>query len=85
MLEELEQKKANKCKWEEKKSRSEKKVLLKQLIEESDDDVKVISNVGNNNFNDDSSEPDVDMETGSINYNFKMFFIFLLELLSILY
>ena len=59
--------------------------MLKQLIEESDDDVKVISNVGNNNFNDDSSELDVDMETGSINYNFKMFFIFLLELLPILY
>ena len=76
MLEELEWKKANKCKWEEKKSRSENKVLLKQLIEESDDDVKVTSKVGGNNFNDDSSEPDDEIETGSISYNFKNVFYF---------
>ena len=60
-----------------KKSRSGKKVSLKQLIEQSDDDVEVISNVGGNNFNDDSSEPDDEMETGSINDNFKNVFYFL--------
>ena len=45
MLEELEQRKANKPKWEEKKSRSEK-ISKKQLIEESVNDGEVISNIG---------------------------------------
>ena len=50
MLEELEQRKANKPKWEEKKSRSEKKISKKQLIEESVNDGEVISNVGGENL-----------------------------------
>ena len=55
-----------------KKSRSEKKVSTKQLIEESDDDVdEVISNVRGNNSTDDLSEQDDEMETGSINDNFR--------------
>ena len=58
-----------KRKWEEKKSRSERKVLKKQLKEESDDNDIVISNIGGNNSTDDLSEPDDEMETGSINDN----------------
>ena len=58
-----------------KKSRSEKKVLTKQLIEESDDD-EVISNIRGNNFTDSLSEPDDEMETGSINDNFRNAFYF---------
>ena len=54
-----------------KKSRSEKKFLKKQLIEEYDDDDEVISNVRGNNFTDNLSEPDDEMETGSINDNFR--------------
>ena len=65
-----------KCKQEEKKSRSEGKVLKKQLIEESDDDDAVIRNVGGNNSTDDLSEPDDEMETGSINDNFRNAFYF---------
>ena len=49
MLEELEQRKANKPKWEEKKSRSEK-ISKKQLIEESVNDGEVISNIGGRKF-----------------------------------
>ena len=58
-----------------KKSRSEKKVLTKQLIEESDDD-EVISNIRGNNYTEDLSEPDDEMETGSINDNFRNAFYF---------
>ena len=58
-----------------KKSRSEKKVWTKQLIEESDDD-EVISNIRGNNFTDSLSEPDDEMETGSINDNFRNVFYF---------
>ena len=64
-----------KCKHEEKKSRSEKKVSTKQLIEESDDD-EVISNIRGNNYTEDLSEPDDEMETGSINDNFRNAFYF---------
>ena len=71
-----ERKEANKHKWEEKKSRSEKKVSKKQLIEESDDDDEVISNVGGNNSSDDLSEPNDEMEAGSINDNFRNTFYF---------
>ena len=74
-----------KHKWEGKKSRSEKKVSTKQLIEESDDDDEVISNVGGNNSTDDLSEPDDEMETGSINDNSGMLIILPLELISILF
>ena len=74
MLEELKRKETNKRKWEEKKSRSEKKVSKKQLIEESDDDDKVISHVEDKNSTYNSSEPDDEMETGSINGNFKNIF-----------
>ena len=60
-----------------KKSRSEKKFLKKQLIEEyDDDDDEVISNVRGNNFTDNLSEPDDEMETGSINDNFRNAFYF---------
>ena len=55
-----------------KKSRSEKKVLTKQLI----DDDEVISNIRGNNFTDSLSEPDDEMETGSINDNFRNVFYF---------
>ena len=65
-----------KCKQEEKKSRSERKVLKNQLIEEPDDDDAVISNVGGNNSTDDLSELDDEMETGSINDNFSNAFYF---------
>ena len=58
-----------------KKSRSEKKVSTKQLIEESDDD-EVISNIRGNNYTEDLSEPDDEMETGSINDNFRNAFYF---------
>ena len=54
-----------------KKSGSESKVSKKQLIEESYDDDEVISNVGGNNSTDDLSESDDEMETGSINDNFR--------------
>ena len=65
-----------KHKWEGKKSRSEKKVSTKQLIEESDDDDEVISNVRGNNSTDNLSEQDDEMETGSINDNFRKTFYF---------
>ena len=72
MLEEPEQKEANKRK-QEKKSRSEKKVSKKQLIEKSDDE-EVISNLEDNNPTDNSSEPNNEMMTGSINGNFNNVF-----------
>ena len=58
-----------------KKSKSEK-VSTKQLIEESDDDDEVISNVRGNNSTDNLSEQDDEMETGSINDNFRKTFYF---------
>ena len=67
---------SNKRKQEEKKSWSERKVSKKQLIEESNDNDEVISNVGGNNFTDDLSDPDDEMATGSINDNFKNAFYF---------
>ena len=60
----------------EKKSRSEKKVLTKQLIEKSDDDDQVISNIGGNNCTEDLSELDDEVETGNINDNFRNAFYF---------
>ena len=59
-----------------KKSRSEKKVSTKQLTEVSDDDDEVISYVGDNNSTDNLSELDDEMETGSINDNFRNVFYF---------
>ena len=59
-----------------KKSRLEKKVSTKQLIEEPDDSDEVINNVGGNNFTDDLSELDDEIETGSINDNFRNAFYF---------
>ena len=67
---------SNKRKQEGKKSWSERKVSKKQLIEESNDNDEVISNVGGNNFTDDLSDPDDEMATGSINDNFKNAFYF---------
>ena len=46
------------------------------MIEESDDNDAVIGNVGGNNSTDDLSEPDDEMETGSINDNFRNAFYF---------
>ena len=46
------------------------------MIEESDDDDEVIRNVGGNNSTDDLSQPDDEMETGSINDNFRNAFYF---------
>ena len=57
-----------------KKSRAERKVLKKQLIEDSDDDDSVISNFEGNNSTDYLSELDDEMETGSINDNFRNVF-----------
>ena len=59
-----------------KKSRLEKKVLIKQLIEESGDDDEVITNVWDNNSTDDLSELNDEMETGSINDKFRNAFYF---------
>ena len=61
---------------EGRKSRSEKKVLTKQKIEELDDDDEVIRNIRGNNSTEDLSEPDDEMETGSINDNFRNAFYF---------
>ena len=58
------------------KSRSEKNVLKKQLIEDSDDDDELISNVGGNNSIDDLLEQADEMETGSNNDNFRNAFYF---------
>ena len=60
----------------EKKSRSEKKVLAKQLIEESDDNDEVISNVRGNNSTDNLSELDDEMGAGRINDNSRNAFYF---------
>ena len=46
------------------------------MIEESNDDDEVISNVGDNNSTNDLSEPDDEVETGSINVNFRNAFYF---------
>ena len=46
------------------------------MIEESDDNDEVISYVGDNNSTDNLSEPDDEMETGSINDNFRNVFYF---------
>ena len=46
------------------------------MIEGSDDNDEVISNVGGNNSTDDLSESDDEMETGSINDNFRNAFYF---------
>ena len=55
---------------------SEKNVSKKQLVEESDDNDEVISNIGGSNSTDNLSEPDDEMETGSINDNFRNAFYF---------
>ena len=47
-----------------------------QLIEEPDDNDEVISYVGDNNSTDNLSEPGDEMETGSINDNFRNAFHF---------
>ena len=59
-----------------KKSRSEKNISTRQLIEESGYDNEVIGNVGGNDSTDDLSEPDDEMKTGSINDNFRNAFYF---------
>ena len=41
------------------------------MVEESDEDDEVISNVGSNNSTDNLSELDDEMETGSITDNFR--------------
>ena len=50
--------------------------MTKQLIEESDDDDQVISNIGGNNSTEDLSELDDEVETGNINDNFRNAFYF---------
>ena len=59
--------------------------FYKRKWEESDDNDTIISNVGGNNSTDDLSEPDDEMETGSINDNSGMLIILPLELISILF
>ena len=46
------------------------------MIEESDEDDEVIRNVEGNNSTGDLSQPDDEMETGSINDNFRNAFYF---------
>ena len=46
------------------------------MVEEWDDNDEVISNIGGSNSTDDLSEPDDEMETGSINDNFRNAFYF---------
>ena len=46
------------------------------MVEESDEDDEVISNVGSNNSTDNLSELDDEMETGSITDNFRNAFYF---------
>ena len=75
----------NKSKQEEKKSRSERKVSKKQLIEESDNDDALISNVGGNNSTDDFSERMMKWRLGTLMIISGMLFILLLELTSILF
>ena len=50
--------------------------MTKQLIEESGDNDEVISNVGGSNSTDNLSEPDDEIETGSINDNSRNAFYF---------
>ena len=50
--------------------------MKKQFIVKSDDDDEVITNIGGNNSTDNLSEPDDEMETGSINDNFRNAFYF---------
>ena len=50
--------------------------MTKQLIEESGDDDELISNVGGNNSTDNLSASDDEMETGSIDHNFRNAFYF---------
>ena len=52
------------------------------MTEESDDNDSVISNVAGNNSTDDLSEPDDEMETESINDNFRNAFFFLINKLA---
>ena len=59
-----------------KKIQVRKEVLKKQLIEESDDDDAVISNIRGNNSTDNLLELDDEMQTGSINDNFRNAFYF---------
>ena len=46
------------------------------MLEESDDNDAVISNIGGNNYTGNLSEPDDEMETGSINNNYRCAFYF---------
>ena len=55
------------------------------MIEDSDDNYKVIGNIGDNNSTDNSSKSDDEMETGSINDNCKNVFIVPVKLISILF
>ena len=55
------------------------------MIVESDDNDEVISNIGGNNSSEDLSELDDEMDTGSINDNFRNAFYFTLELISIFF
>ena len=50
--------------------------MTKQLIEESGDNDEVISNVGGSNSSDNLSEPDDEIETGSIYDNSRNAFYF---------
>ena len=70
MFKELEQNKPNKCK-SRKKICSEKKISKNQLIEESEDNDKLICGIEEKSLAENSSEPENEMETGSISGNFK--------------
>ena len=74
-----------KHKREEKKSRSEKKVSTKQLIEESGDNDEAINNDGGNNSTEDLSEPMMEWRLEALMIILGMLFILLLELISIFF
>ena len=76
---------SNKRKQEEKKSWSERKVSKKQLIEESNDNDEVISNVGGNNFIDDLSDRMMKWQLEVLMIISRILFILPLELISILF
>ena len=59
-----------------KKNLGQKGTSQKSSWKKSHDDDVVISNVGGNNSTDDLSEPDDEMETRSINDNFRNAFYF---------
>ena len=68
-----------------KKTRPEKKVSTKQLIEESSDNDEAINNDGGNNSTEDLSEPMMKWRLEALMIILGMLFILPLELISIFF